>query len=237
MFDGSVQMHSSRLSRVSSPPGEFQNRTLLSRIRRPTMTFCRSISEHDLADVLVVGSGLAGLSATLTLMQDNVPVVLIEADAALGGNSCKASSGMNSMTPAMDDSRTHFVNDVLSSGGDLCDRGLVDILVRDSEEALRFIEGVGVDMSKVSQLGGHSHARTHRNTSGPNVGFAIMKVLNASHMWQVLAQQHKDQLAMTVRLVSAHECHITYVSGVAYTRRGMCSHYWNVSSGMLACKS
>lgn len=148
------------------------------------MKVCHAENAHDVqtTDVLVVGSGLAGMSATVTLVKQGVPVVLIEADAALGGNSCKASSGMNSMTQQMNDSAEDFVNDIIVSGGDLCDRELVNTLVRESEEAMHFIQGMGVDMSKVSQLGGHSHARTHRNPSGPNVGFAIMKVWTPSRI-------------------------------------------------------
>ncbi len=34
---------------------------------------------------------------------------------------------------------------------------------------------LGVDISKISRLGGHSVSRTHSNPTGPNVGFAITK--------------------------------------------------------------
>ena len=105
------------------------------------MTFCHGQNVHEIqtAHALVVGSGLAGISATVTLLEQGVPVVLIEADMALGGNSCKASSGMNSMTSQMNDSGEDFINDIMFSGGDLCDRELVNTLVRESEGALRFI--------------------------------------------------------------------------------------------------
>lgn len=46
-----------------------------------------------------------------------------------------------------------------------------------STAALQFLGSVGVDLSSVVQLGGHSRRRTHHNPSGPNVGFAIMKAL------------------------------------------------------------
>jgi aspartate oxidase len=42
---------------------------------------------------------------------------------------------------------------------------------------LDFIESFGVDMSVLSQLGGHTRARTHRNKSGPNIGFAIINAI------------------------------------------------------------
>lgn len=164
----------------SSPRPAFRNadipRTLES--QKAAMKPCRPSSRNHAitADVVVVGSGLAGLTATYSLLQENVPVVLVEAAATLGGNSCKASSGMNSLNWQTHDSAQDFVYDMLSSGGELSDIHLVDALVQDSEAALRFIQEMGVDLNTLSQLGGHSHARTHRTSTGPNVGFAIMKV-------------------------------------------------------------
>jgi fumarate reductase flavoprotein subunit len=46
-----------------------------------------------------------------------------------------------------------------------------------SPSAIEFLTQSGVDLSVLSQLGGHSAKRTHRNKSGPNVGFAIISAL------------------------------------------------------------
>lgn len=49
-------------------------------------------------------------------------------------------------------------------------------LQENSPAALEHIQTyLGVDISKISRLGGHSVSRTHSNPAGPNVGFAIMK--------------------------------------------------------------
>lgn len=42
---------------------------------------------------------------------------------------------------------------------------------------MSFLESVGLDLPVVTQLGGHSHPRTHSNKSGGNVGSVIMKAL------------------------------------------------------------
>jgi len=132
----------------SSPRPAFRNadipRTLES--QKAAMKPCRPSSRNH-AITADVGSGLAGLTATYSLLQENVPVVLVEAAATLGGNSCKASSGMNSLNWQTHDSAQDFVYDMLSSGGELSDIHLVDALVQDSEAALRFIQD-------------HSHARS-----------------------------------------------------------------------------
>jgi FAD-dependent fumarate reductase len=44
---------------------------------------------------IVVGAGLAGLSAASQLIAHNIPVYLLERSAKPGGNSIKASSGIN----------------------------------------------------------------------------------------------------------------------------------------------
>jgi succinate dehydrogenase/fumarate reductase flavoprotein subunit len=127
--------------------------------------------------VVVVGSGLAGASASLAAAEAGALVVVLESEPRQGGNSMKASSGMNALTPDEGDSPEDFKRDVLKSGRGRAREPLVDALVSDSSTALDFLQSRGVDLSAVVQLGGHSHRRTHANPSGPNVGTAIMTEL------------------------------------------------------------
>ena len=46
-----------------------------------------------------------------------------------------------------------------------------------SRDALDWLAQQGVELTSTVQLGGHSRARTHANTAGPNVGYAIMRAL------------------------------------------------------------
>jgi hypothetical protein len=48
-----------------------------------------------------------------------------------------------------------------------------------SEDALKFLEDLGLDLRKVVQGGGHSRPRTHTPSSGP-VGATTMKHLSAA---------------------------------------------------------
>lgn len=48
---------------------------------------------------------------------------------------------------------------------------------RQSPEAVSFLESRGLDLSSVTQLGGHSVPRSFSPPSGPNVGLAIMQAL------------------------------------------------------------
>lgn len=80
--------------------------------------------------VVVIGGGLAGLSAALEARRSSdARVVLVEAASDLGGNSAKASSGMNWLAPDAGDDEALFVGDTVRSGGGLSDEALVRKLV------------------------------------------------------------------------------------------------------------
>eukprot|EP00762_Andalucia_godoyi_P003316 ANDGO_06688.mRNA.1 Fumarate reductase len=144
--------------------------------------------------VVVVGGGLAGLSAAIEALRSNpvVRVVLVEKEARMGGNSAKASSGMNATpTPVQEREHIHdslegFLADVISSGDGRSDAELVRVLVDRSADAWNFITSFGVNLEDISQCGGHSAPRTHRNLDDPvkmpkvvNVGWSIMSTLIA----------------------------------------------------------
>ena len=51
--------------------------------------------EQQQNKVIVIGGGLAGLSAAHTVLENGGSVVLLDKSAFLGGNSTKATSGIN----------------------------------------------------------------------------------------------------------------------------------------------
>ena len=121
-------------------------------------------------DAIVVGTGLAGLAATLTILDNGGRVVLIDKETRIGGNSAKASSGINACCPHGDeiaDSKALFMNDTTRSAGLGANPGLIDVLVSGSEDAVAWLKSrVNVDLSQVAQLGGHSAKRTNRPSNG-----------------------------------------------------------------------
>ncbi|GMH52020.1 hypothetical protein TrRE_jg3794, partial [Triparma retinervis] len=121
-------------------------------------------------DAIVVGTGLAGLAATLTILDNGGRVVLVEKETRMGGNSAKASSGINACCPhgdAISDSKELFKNDTTKSAGQGANPALIDVLVGGSEDAVEWLKSrVNVDLSQVAQLGGHSAKRTNRPSNG-----------------------------------------------------------------------
>ncbi|EMG50661.1 OSM1 Fumarate reductase 2 [Candida maltosa Xu316] len=133
-------------------------------------------------DTIVIGSGLAGLTTTYQLLKSGQTVLLLEKCEKLGGNSIKASSGINGVPTKYQpqdskDSVESFVDDTLRSGKNLNDKKMVDTLTKNSRDAIYWLnDEINVDLTNVVLLGGHSHPRTHKGDKLPP-GFAIVSGL------------------------------------------------------------
>jgi flavocytochrome c len=125
-------------------------------------------SANSEPDAIIVGSGLAGMAAALNILDRGGRVVMIEKEHLLGGNSNKASSGINAYRDDNGaDALEVFRNDTIRSAGSSARLDLVDVLVSKSASAVEWLQSrTGVDLSLVAQLGGHSAKRTHRPRSG-----------------------------------------------------------------------
>ncbi|KAG7344180.1 flavocytochrome c [Nitzschia inconspicua] len=133
-----------------------------------------------MADAIVVGSGLAGLTAALTILDRGGTVIVFEKEPILGGNSNKASSGINACCLAEDqkwnDTLALFRDDTVLSAGRIADMDLIDTLVGNSANAVKWLhQRLGIDLSVLAQLGGHRRKRTHR----PKKGFVGAEIMAA----------------------------------------------------------
>jgi len=140
----------------------------------------------DNPDAIIVGSGLAGFAAALNILDRGGTVTIVEKEHLLGGNSNKASSGINSCCPNgndFGDILEAFKNDTIRSAGEAARPDLIDTLIRNSESALSWLKDrVGVDLSRLAQLGGHSYKRTHRPSNGmagAEIIYGIQKAVKA----------------------------------------------------------
>ncbi|KAJ3450398.1 fumarate reductase [Anaeramoeba flamelloides] len=136
--------------------------------------------------VIIVGAGLAGFSAAIEAYQNGASVTLLEKTDKCGGNSFKATSGINGVgTEAQilinsQDTPVKFLKDTIKSGGGISKEDLAEKLVNESTEAVSFLTELGVDLSVLCQCGGHSEKRTHRAKPQEkirNIGMTIMLTL------------------------------------------------------------
>ncbi|PWN27814.1 putative OSM1-fumarate reductase [Jaminaea rosea] len=137
--------------------------------------------------VIVVGGGLSGLSAAHTIYQRGGNVLVIDKNAFFGGNSTKATSGINGAGTAyqseqgIPDSAKIFFDDTKKSAGDLARDDLIKVLTGRSGEAVNWLsDSFGLELNKISRLGAHSQPRTHRGAAqfpGMSITYAEMEKL------------------------------------------------------------
>lgn len=136
--------------------------------------------------VVVIGGGLAGLSASVEIIRRGGSVVILEKCDRLGGNSAKASSGINAALSqpqkalGLFDSLDVFKTDTVRSGKGLANSDLVDVLVSESASAIDFLQEFHINLTSIARLGGHTFPRTHRagfDGKTMNVGYRIMSEL------------------------------------------------------------
>ncbi|KAL3990920.1 flavocytochrome c family protein [Acanthocheilonema viteae] len=154
-----------------------------------TTTKVRQLQLPEFTDpVIIVGGGLAGLSAALQAIHEGANVILVEGEKDVGGNSQKASSGVAACNTEaqrvrqINDSVELFYSDTMSAGDHENDHILVDQLVRHSSSAIQFLIDHGVDLSDINLCGGHSVKRVHwipqpKEGRPVAVGFSIIKAL------------------------------------------------------------
>jgi len=166
-------------------------------------------------DAIVVGGGLAGLVTAVSVAQRGGSVVLLDKLGTLGGNSAKASSGINSVPwSAPSDSQDLFLADTLKSQNGKGSAELARMLVERSNASVSWLrETSRVDLSVVGQLGGHREARTLRpegSLVGAELVAAMISVAKKNPLISIVTN------AAVVRLLSTSNEDGLAVTGVEY---------------------
>lgn len=130
--------------------------------------------------ILIVGGGLAGLSAAHEAYLRGANVVLFDKQGFLSGNSGKATSGINGaltrtqVKSSIQDSVEQFYDDTMKTAKDRANPALIKVLTYHSADAVHWLQEIfDLDLSIVSRLGGHSQPRTHRGKDAKFPGMAI----------------------------------------------------------------
>jgi len=135
--------------------------------------------------VIVVGGGLAGMSAANQTVECGGKTVLLDKSSFCGGNSSKATSGINgagTKTQAqkgIPDNKDIFLADTLKGGAKKPE--IAKVLCNNSGADVDWlIEKFDLDLSLVARLGGHSQPRTHRGAErfpGMTITYALIQML------------------------------------------------------------
>jgi L-aspartate oxidase len=135
---------------------------------------------HLFTDILVIGAGIAGLRAALEVPA-GLQVLVVTKDAVQQSNSSYAQGGIAGVLSPEDRFENH-IEDTLTAGAGLCDRDIVEMVVREAPAQINdLIEwGTHFDLEggqlALTREGGHSHRRIV-HALGDATGHEVMRAI------------------------------------------------------------
>lgn len=161
---------------------DFLKLSSLAMLLGPNAAFAAARRER--ADVIVIGSGGAGMTSAITAFDiKGAKVVVLEKMPITGGNTQLAAGGMNAAETifqrekAIPDSIGTMYDDTIKGGKHMAKPELVNILARNSASSIQWLTSIGADMSDIGRMGGASQSRTHRPRGGEAVGHHIIHIM------------------------------------------------------------
>lgn len=146
------------------------------RLAAPEPTWTRDV------DVVVLGSGAAGLAAALAARPVR-NVLIVTKDTLDAGSTAWAQGGLAAVLDPTDTFAEH-VRDTLEAGAGLCDEAAVTSLVRDAPTAIDYLEKLGAAFDPgadgeraLTREGGHSRSRIV-HAGGDQSGAEIQRTLD-----------------------------------------------------------
>ena len=161
-------------------------------------------------DVLVIGSGIAGLSVAIKVAHEfpDRQCVIITKQESAESNTRYAQGGLAVVSDFRHDSFEDHIKDTLDAGDGLCDRTVVEQVVRQAPERLRELIALGADFDRdangdlmLGLEGGHKAKRIihSRDTTGLNISTALLDRVKRLPNVTVLAHH------LAIDLITANE--------------------------------
>jgi len=138
-------------------------------------------TEQLFTDCVIVGAGIAGLRAAIETAAGGISVTLLCKEQLKSSNTWQAQGGIASVLSS-DDSVAEHVKDTLATGGGICSKKVVELVVSQGTELVRALAKwvTPFDMTAgkidITLEGGHSHARVV-HALGDSTGRAIAETL------------------------------------------------------------
>ena len=176
-------------------------------------------------DFLVIGSGIAGLSFALKVAEHG-KVILLSKSTLEESNTKYAQGGIAAVTYEPDNYEKH-IEDTLIAGDGLCDREIVEMVVREAPEQIKQLIDWGVKFDQndkgkydLGKEGGHSENRVlhHKDNTGEEIQLSLVdrvknhpniEVLENHFAVDLITQHHLGKLVK--RSHNNTECYGAYV--------------------------
>jgi L-aspartate oxidase len=143
--------------------------------KRYLVRFGPKQTTHLFTDLLVVGGGIAGLRAALAV-PDDLQVLVVTKDRLQQSNSTYAQGGIAAVRSPEDRFEDH-IEDTLTAGAGLCDRAVVEMVVREAPRQIDDLIRYGAHFDEKPGIeGGHSYRRIV-HALGDATGFEVMRAI------------------------------------------------------------
>ena len=162
-------------------------------------------------DVLIIGSGAAGLSLALNL-PETLKIAILSKEELTEGSTFYAQGGISAVLDESDSFQSH-IDDTIDSGASLCDEDVVRFVVEQGPEAIDWLLKAGVPFSRVdnqiegveglhlTREGGHSNRRVAHaaDASGRAIETTLVSKINQKTNIE-LFEHH-----IAIDLITAHK--------------------------------
>lgn len=179
--------------------------------------------KKHLCDVLIIGSGAAGLSLALHLA-DNAKVIVLSKGPLREGSTLYAQGGIAAVFDENDSIASH-VDDTLIAGAGLCEEAAVQFTAEHAKDAMEWLiaQGVPFDQYKdedgvlkyhLTREGGHSHRRILHaaDATGRAVQITLVEQVKGHPNIQLLENYNAIDLITSSKLgLAEQKCHGAYV--------------------------
>ncbi len=138
-------------------------------------------------DVLIIGSGAAGLTLAVSLPQ-SMKIAVLSKEELTEGSTFYAQGGISAVLDEADSVESH-IQDTLDAGAGLCREETVRFVVESGPEAIRWLDSIGVPFTReesadgsshlhLTREGGHSHRRVAHaaDASGRAIETTLLEV-------------------------------------------------------------
>ncbi len=167
-------------------------------------------------DVLVMGTGLAGLTASLILAEKGHSVIAVTKDKLEISNSCVAQGGIASVMNLRGDSFRKHAEDTIKCGHYLNDEKVVNYFVSEGPEMIKYYQNIGTHFSRLEsggldlgKEGGHSRRRIIHSgdITGSEMVNSLKKAVMANSSISVLENHTAVDIITTKKFKLAEQNH------------------------------
>ncbi len=168
---------------------------------------------HSNFDVLIIGTGCAGLSAALRIA-DHAKVLVLSKVSLNSGSTYYAQGGISAVLDANDSLESH-IKDTLIAGAGLCNLKTVELTVAHGKKNIDWLKQQGVEFTQqhhengqtsyhLNREGGHSHRRIVHTADATGKAVSETLTLRAKQHPNILLLEHHLAVNLIINRQTDH---------------------------------